>query len=44
MGVRKSFARIKEEMSQNPGTWTLYVVLRLIVVLVAVRCAWAQRW
>ena len=44
MGVRKSFARIKEQMSQNPGTWTLYVVLRLIVVLVAVRCAWAQRW
>ncbi|MGN0078125.1 MAG: hypothetical protein ACI36V_04980 [Coriobacteriales bacterium] len=44
MGVRKSLAHIKEELSQNPGTWTLFVVLRLIVVLVAVRCAWVQRW
>ncbi|MBS7407015.1 MAG: hypothetical protein KIG15_05135, partial [Coriobacteriales bacterium] len=44
MGMRKNLARIKEQMSQNPGTWTLFVVLRLIVVLVAIRCAWVQRW
>ncbi|MGN0072465.1 MAG: hypothetical protein ACI36W_01490 [Coriobacteriales bacterium] len=44
MGFKKSYAAIKEEMSANKGTWTLFIVLRVIVILVAVRCAWVQRW
>lgn len=38
------YAGVKEQMSANPGTWTLFVVLRIIVIAVAIRCAWVQRW
>ncbi|MDO4502441.1 MAG: hypothetical protein Q4D06_04580 [Coriobacteriia bacterium] len=39
-----AFARMKEQFRENPGTWALYGILRLIVILVAVRCAFAHRW
>lgn len=44
MGLKKAYADIKEQMSANKGTWALYMVLRSIVIVVAVRCAWVQRW
>lgn len=31
-------------MKQNPGVWKLAAALRAIVLLVAIRCAWAGRW
>lgn len=44
MGIKKAYDTIREQMSANKGTWALYMVLRFIVIIVAVRCAWVQRW
>ena len=35
---------INEQMKKDPAVWKLAVALRAIVILVAIRCAWAGRW
>ncbi len=45
MGKLGDFRKsLKRQMKASEGTWKLYVVLRLVVILVAIRCAFAGRW
>lgn len=45
MGKLTEFHKsINEQMKKNPTVWKLAVALRAIVILVAIRCAWAGRW
>lgn len=40
----RAFAYAEKRMRERPSVLRLYMVLRAIVILVAVRCAWVGRW
>ncbi len=42
--LRDFYKSLNDQIKKNPGVWKLAVVLRTIVVLVAIRCAWVGRW